>query len=108
MSIDLSTTYYTFNITGVYGTLDLHGQPHEHTWVKLSATAPSGSDLLRLSEPVDWSVGSSIVVTSTSYHFDHAEVLTITSISNNGFEIRVDRDLQHTHLGNRLVILAIP
>ena len=47
-------------------TLDLHGAPVARTWTYLARTAERMATQLRLTEAVDWEVGSQIVVTSTA------------------------------------------
>ena len=42
--------------TGVFGTLELYGQPHNVYHTKLAATADAGSNTLTLSQSVDWQV----------------------------------------------------
>ena len=83
----------------MYGSLDLYGRTHTHTWVKLSDTVDVSSDLLKLTLSVDWPIGSSIILTSTSYEFNQTEVFTIASLSASGTEIRIHERVQHKHLG---------
>ena len=49
-------------------TLDLHGKPllDGRTHTKLNQTAAAGATELWLREPVDWPVGSQVLITSTS------------------------------------------
>ena len=49
-------------------TLDLHGRPllDGRTHTKLNQTAAAGATELWLREPVDWPVGSQVLITSTS------------------------------------------
>lgn len=42
--------------TGVFGTLELYGLPHNVYHSKLAATAAAGSNSLKLAQSVDWQV----------------------------------------------------
>jgi len=44
------------SVSGVFGTLELYGQPHSVYHTKLAATAAAGSNTLTLTRPVDWKV----------------------------------------------------
>ena len=46
--------------TGVFGTLDLYGKPHDVYHTKLASTASAGTDTLTLREAVDWQVRVSL------------------------------------------------
>jgi cell migration-inducing and hyaluronan-binding protein len=50
------------------GTLELHGKPRLAAWTRLATTASPGQSQISLNEPVDWPVGSEIVVASTDHH----------------------------------------
>jgi len=56
------------------GELDLHGQPKNVTWVRLSQTANQNSSLLHVLEPVDWISGDQIVIASTTKDGNETEV----------------------------------
>lgn len=43
-------------MTGVFGTLDLFGQPHNVYHTKLASTANAGTKTLTLKHSVDWQV----------------------------------------------------
>lgn len=63
------------------GTLDLHGSSVGSRWTRLGATAAAGSNYLVLDPPQPgWAVGSSILVTSSSYNVWQAEERTITAV----------------------------
>lgn len=42
---------------GVYGGLDLHGQPRRPAWTQLDSTARAGTNIITLTQPVDWKIG---------------------------------------------------
>ena len=46
------------SLSGVFGTLDLYGMPHNVYRTKLASTAQAGSNSISLQEPVDWQVSS--------------------------------------------------
>jgi cell migration-inducing and hyaluronan-binding protein len=78
------------------GTLNLHGD-REHTWSKLSATAPAGSSAITVLDASGWRAGDEIVLASTDFDPRQAERRTIASISGN--TITLDRPLEYMHFG---------
>lgn len=81
---------------GMGATLDLHGAPRL-SWTHLAATAQPNATSITLAETVDWQAGDEVVITSTDYDQDHAEVRTITSVS--GTVVSLDAPLSHRHWG---------
>jgi len=79
------------------GILDLHGQP-KLSWTRLIKTAQFGDTVLHLEQPVDWSAGDEIFVTSTEYDMMESESFTIVSV--NGTIVEVDSPLEYTHTGD--------
>ena len=71
---------------GVFGKLILNSLETTVPWTKLNNTANSGTNTLTLSEAVDWGIGASIVVTTTSFIAHESEKLTIGN-SNFWFKI---------------------
>lgn len=51
----------TYCITGVFGTLELYGQPRSVYHTKLDAAAAAGSNTLILAKSVDWNVSTSFL-----------------------------------------------
>lgn len=51
----------SYCVTGVFGTLELYGQPHSVYHTKLAATAAAGSNTLTLAKTVDWKVSTSFL-----------------------------------------------
>lgn len=49
-------------MSGVFGTLELYGQPHSVYHTKLAATADAGSNTLTLAQSVDWSVSTFFIL----------------------------------------------
>ena len=90
------------------GTLDLHGAPKLRSWTMLNATSFNGSTALSLIKPVDWEVGSDIVIASTDFEKEHAEQVTITSLSADGHHITFAPALKWTHLGETRLIAGHP
>jgi hypothetical protein len=82
-------------------TLDLHGAPVARTWTYLARTAERMHSQLRLTEAVDWEVGSQIVVTSTaaSGSMEEAEQHQVAGLSNGGTTVHLVRPMEHAHLG---------
>ena len=53
------------------GRMELHGKPGV-SWTRLVETASAGSTLLRLEEPVDWEVGTDMIITPSNRGQDEA------------------------------------
>ncbi|XP_042290990.1 PKHD1 like 1, tandem duplicate 1 [Thunnus maccoyii] len=86
-------------VLGVFGTLELYGQPHNVYHTKLAATADAGSNSLRLTQSVDWKVGDEVVISTTSYNASETEKRKITAVSSDGLVLTLDQPLAHTHIG---------
>ena len=86
---------------GVFGKLILNSHETASAWTKLNVTALSGSNVLTLSETVDWTVGASILVTTSSYIAHEAERLTIANISADGKTITTIESLQYDHTSTK-------
>lgn len=79
------------------GTLDLHGQPRL-AWTRLNANAPAGATSLTLERAPDWQPGDRIVVASTDFSGDQAEVVTVQSV--NGPNVTFTPALKYPHWGS--------
>ena len=79
------------------GNLNLHGRRHTARWTRLASTAETGSQSLQLSEAVDWPPGSQVVVSSSSFNPDQAEVVTVAEVAAEGFLLLLETSLAHTH-----------
>lgn len=84
---------------GVYGGLDLHGRPRYPSWTQLETTSKNGSNQLILAKPVDWLIGESIVIGTTSYTPNETEVFTIIAKSANNKTLTLNSSLKFNHLG---------
>ena len=82
------------------GLLDIHGVAKTPSWTTLSSTVQAGSSTITLSQAVNWSQGDSIVIASTSYEFDEAEVRTILSIDATQKILTLDAPLAYKHYSN--------
>ena len=80
------------------GKIDIHG-PDRESWTKLSATAVAGSTSITLDNAVDWVAGEAIVVTSTDTDWNHAEEMTIASVSGDGLTVTLTAPLAYQHTG---------
>lgn len=80
----------------VFGTLSLFGKTSV-SWTKLSQTAEVGATSITLKTTVDWSVGSQIVIATSSKNKSHSEVVTISSVS--GTVINFSPALLYRHYG---------
>ncbi|KAM7384668.1 hypothetical protein PAMA_011835 [Pampus argenteus] len=86
-------------VLGVFGTLELYGQPHKVYHTKLAATANAGSNSLTLAQAVDWQVGDEVVISTSSYNTWETEKHKITAVSADGLILTLDQPLKHTHIG---------
>ena len=81
---------------GVLGQLILTGRPRSPTWTFLQTTVNPGSNQLTLVEPVDWMPGEEIVISSTTFEANQAEVFTITEVS--GARVTINGTFSYRHL----------
>jgi len=86
-------------IASYSGTFEVHGATRNSTWTRLAKTAERNTHKLQLQQPVDWQVGDSIVIASTSYIASEAETRTITAISATGKVITLGKKLDYKHYG---------
>ncbi|XP_071356429.1 PKHD1 like 1, tandem duplicate 1 [Trachinotus anak] len=86
-------------VLGVFGTLELYGQPHNVYHTKLAATAEAGSNTLTLAQSVDWQVGDEVVISTTSYSAWETEKRQITAVSSDGRMVTLNQPLTYTHIG---------
>lgn len=85
---------------GVFGKLLMNGAGTASAWTKLAQSALSGTNTLVLSETVDWEVGATIMVTTTSFLAHETERLTIDAISDDGLTITTAENLMYDHTVN--------
>ena len=83
------------------GTVDMHGKPTIQMWTHLATTAVNGSSTITLRQPVDWAIGSEIIIPTTGDYLSQgeSEKRTITNISSNGTVLTLNEPLNWTHLG---------
>lgn len=86
-------------VLGVFGTLELYGQPHNVYHTKLAATAAAGTNTLTLSQPVDWQVGDEVAISTSSYDAWETEKRVIIAVSVDSRVLTLDQPLTHTHIG---------
>ncbi|KAF8567271.1 hypothetical protein P879_01118 [Paragonimus westermani] len=55
------------------GSIEIYGMPRPVVWTRLAQTAEPGSNVIRLTQPVDWKAGEKIIITSTGGKFSHGE-----------------------------------
>ncbi len=78
------------------GVLDVHGEPR-NGWTKLNGSVSAGSNRITVLDPTGWRVGDRIVLASTDFNPDQAEVRAIAAISGNS--ITLDAALKYPHFG---------
>ena len=84
----------------VFGNLFLHSEyQREPSWTRLETTAMPGDTTLHLESSVNWLEEDEIVVTSTSFDGEEAEVFTILSISDDGTMLTLNGSVSHKHIG---------
>ena len=83
------------------GTLDLHGEARAG-WTRLAATAPAGATQLQLESAPDWRTGDKLVVASTDFDPNRAEVVTVASRS--GGTVQLAQPLAFAHYGETQTI----
>jgi hypothetical protein len=93
------------------GRMDFHGAPLSRTWVKLGATAPAGSAVITLDEPVTgWRVGDRVILTATVRQNKVKKTFRESTRDSTATEERLvkaldgnrltlDRPLAHDHQG---------
>ena len=77
----------------------MHGVERAITWTQLSETALKGSDTLELTDPVDWPIGSRIVIAPTSFSAWQTEIFEIVDISCDKTTLTLNGVLGYNHLG---------
>ncbi|XP_026145815.1 PKHD1 like 1, tandem duplicate 1 isoform X2 [Carassius auratus] len=86
-------------VLGVFGSLDLYGIPHNVYHTKLASTSQAGNSTISLQESVDWKVGDTILLSTTSYDPWQTEIRTITAVTDYGRTLTLDQPLSYTHIG---------
>ena len=81
------------------GGLDFHGIKRSRTWTKLSETANKDQKFLKVRDFLDWASGDSIVIAPTGKDSNETEVRVIVDITDNGYTINLDKELDFAHLG---------
>ncbi|KAI3358131.1 hypothetical protein L3Q82_003134 [Scortum barcoo] len=85
-------------VLGVFGTLQLYGQPPNVYHTKLAAIADAGSNTLTLVQSVDWQVGDEVAISTTSYNTWETEKRQITAVSADGLTLTLNQPLTYTHI----------
>ena len=80
-----------------FGLLQLRGKVPSVSWTYANATILRNHTTLLLSEPVDWSVRSEILITSSTYDHYETEVATISFIEVDRVTCYVVTPFEHTH-----------
>lgn len=105
LEIELTESYHSpgdplaLSFEVLAGRLEMHGMPRSRSWLRLAATAPAGTRLIQVEQPVDWKPGESVVLASTDFDFEQAEERVISSVLAAGTVLELDQQLQFTHWG---------
>ena len=78
------------------GVLELHGETRS-AWTRLASTAQAGMTELLLESAPTWRAGDRVVIASTSYEPNEAEVALVTAVS--GSMVSLSQPLHFTHWG---------
>jgi len=79
------------------GIFDMHGKVRDHTFTLLNTTADVGATSVELMVAVDWVVGEEVVIASTDYEMEHAEVRIISAVSNDKLTLSFTEPLKYKH-----------
>ena len=77
----------------------MHGKSTLVNWCGLKHSVKSGDVYIELENTVDWTIGSEIVISSTSYDPTHGETAVVSNISSTGTGITLTEPLTHEHIG---------
>ncbi len=79
--LDTQLPHYGNKVIGVTNSkIDIHGERRAVTWTTLSASALKGANEILLQTETDWRVGDVVVVPSTSWDMEEAEVFAIEAV----------------------------
>ena len=81
----------------------MFGQPKSHTWTRLKQSCTTGDTTIHLRDQPDWSVGDSIVITSSSYEPTEAEIRRISNYDSVTGTITIDEPLKYSHVVHQFV-----
>ena len=82
------------------GELSLHGATPQVAWTQLADHATAGTSTLTLDEPVDWSPGDRIAITTTDWYAASAtEHRVVQSVGGGGTSVTLTSPLDHDHWG---------
>ena len=75
--------------------------PSIRTWTRLANTTSIGATQLTVLHPIDWPVGSQIVIATTDNYLSQkqSEIRTIVAVSSDGLTMTLDSPLKYQHLG---------
>lgn len=72
--------------------------PRNITWTRLNATLKAGSNIVQLSQPVDWKANEEIVIVTTAYDPRQSENFTIATVSSDKLTLTLTTNAQYDHL----------
>lgn len=73
------------------------GKKHNVHWTRLKQTLAVDSSTIQLVEPVDWSVGDEIVITTTTFEPRQAEKFIIKEIKADGNTLELETAAKYIH-----------
>ena len=81
------------------GRIVLHGKNVGTKWTTLNGHAHAGATKIRLQSVVNWKVGDTIAIASSSYNMWQTEPRTITAIDSDRKGVTLNTPLNHFHRG---------
>ena len=79
------------------GELDIHGADRSVTWTVLTVTANIGDTTITVLDVGDWTAGDDIVLASSDFDMNQAEIVTISDVTGN--VVTLTTPLKSRHYG---------
>ncbi|CAK89031.1 unnamed protein product (macronuclear) [Paramecium tetraurelia] len=77
--------------------IQMFGKQRTFTWSFLDSKVLKGDSIIKLSSSVDWNVGESIVIATSSNNIEENEIRIIKAVSSDKKSITLDKPLSYTH-----------
>jgi len=79
------------------GFVEIHGAPRKRTWTFGGATSLAGSNVIVVSEDVDWSAGEYLAISSSSSDAGQTERVRVLSVAGDMRTITLESPLVYDH-----------
>ena len=87
------------SVIDVMGHLEIHGNPVDHTFVKLDRSASRGDATIIAAQGVSWRAGNHVVITSTTLDPKQTEENYVASVDSDGKVITLSKPIKYSHGG---------